>query len=186
MERVFEFFGREAVFGIAVVFVLLFGSMSENLGSHFVIGAFFGASLLSKDIFGTTLFSDLENTLHSISGGFLAPIFFAYLGLNFTANIFSSPIFIIAILFVSMTSKVAGGYLGARWIRMSRVHALGAGIILNGRGIMELVVANIALQKGLIDQKLFSALVFMGVVTTVVTPLLFRQWVMPRLSEAQP
>jgi Kef-type K+ transport system membrane component KefB len=56
---------------------------------------------------------------------------------------------------------------------MSQREALGAGIILNGRGIMELVVANIAYQKELIDQSLFSTLVIMGIFTTVITPILF-------------
>jgi Kef-type K+ transport system membrane component KefB len=68
---------------------------------------------------------------------------------------------------------------------MSKAEALGIGIILNGRGIMELVVANIALQRGFIDQKAFSALVFMGVFTTVITPILFKRLVLPRLAAAK-
>lgn len=182
VERTMAFFGREALFGLAVLFVLLFASMSETLGSHFVIGAFFGALLLSRDVFGTSLFSELENTLHSITGGFLAPIFFAYLGLHFSIATVRSPLFVLSVLFASVASKILAGWLGGVWAKVSSEEALGIGIILNGRGIMELVVANIALQRGFINQELFSVLVLMGIFTTVITPILFRRFVMPRLA----
>lgn len=175
MEKAQQFFGREAIFGIAILFVLVFASMSENFGSHFVIGAFFGALILNKDVFGTSLFCEVENTLNSISAGFLAPIFFAFLGLSFSVKSFSSPFFVLMVLAVSISSKICGGFVGARWAGMPRTDALGVGIILNGRGIMELVVANIAYQRGFIDQALFSTLVLMGLLTTVITPILFRR-----------
>lgn len=181
LHRVIRFFGREALFGIAVLFVLLFASMSETLGSHFVIGAFFGALLLSQDVFGTSLFSELENTLHSITGGFLAPIFFGYLGLQFSLNTLRSPLFVLAVLTVSIGSKILAGWIGGRWAKLDSTRALGVGIILNGRGIMELVVANIALQRGFINRGLFSTLVLMGVVTTILTPILFRKYVLHEL-----
>jgi len=186
LEKIIGFFGREALFGIAVLFVLLFGSMSETLGSHFVIGAFFGALLLSRDVFGTSLFSELENTINSITSGFLAPIFFAYLGLRFSVSSMQSPFFVLAVILVSVGSKILAGYLGARWVKMSKTEALGVGIISNGRGIMELVVANIAYQRGFINQELFSVLVLMGVFTTVITPILFRRFVYSKVQTQQP
>ena len=166
---------------LAVLFVLIFASMSETLGSHFVIGAFFGALLLSPSVFGTSLFSELENTLHSITGGFLAPIFFAFLGLQFSVATLKKPFLVLSILIVSIGSKVLAGWLGGRWAKLDRTSALGIGIILNGRGIMELVVANIALQRGFIGKDLFSTLILMGVVTTVLTPILFRRFVLTKL-----
>ncbi|NQW45063.1 MAG: cation:proton antiporter [Deltaproteobacteria bacterium] len=166
-------FGPEAIFGVAIIFVLFFGSMSETLGSHFIIGAFFGALLLSRDVFGTSVFSELQNTIQSLTSGFLSPIFFAYLGLSFSVQSLAHPLMIIGVLLVSIFSKILGGYLGGKLLKMTHLEALGAGIILNGRGIMELVVANIAYQKGLINQNLFSTLIIMGIVTTMMTPLLF-------------
>jgi Kef-type K+ transport system membrane component KefB len=168
-----DLFGREAIFGVAIIFVLFFGSMSETLGSHFIIGAFFGALLLSRDVFGTSVFSELQNTVISLTSGFLAPVFFAYIGLSFSVKAFSHPSIIVAVLVVSVITKLLGGYLGGRLLRMTQREALGAGIILNGRGIMELVVANIAYQRELIDQNLFSTLIIMGIFTTVITPILF-------------
>ncbi len=182
IRKIMNLFGREALFGIAIIFVLAFGSISEAIGSHFVIGTFFAGLLISRDVFGTTLYAELENTLHSITDGFLAPIFFAYLGLYFSLDTFASLLFVIVLVIVAIAVKVGAGYFGARWLKMGHYEALGIGIVLNGRGIMELVVANIALQRGFVDQKAFSALVFMGVFTTVITPILFKRQVLPYLE----
>lgn len=175
LEQVMEFFGREALFGIAVLFVLIFGTISEGLGTHFVIGTFFGGLLLSKDVFGTNLFGELEHTLNSIAGGFLAPIFFAYLGLLFDLHGLTNVGLVTSVLFVAVFSKILAGLLGGRIMGLSTRDSWGLGIILNGRGIMELVVANIALQRGFIGKDLFSILVLMGILTTVLTPVLFRR-----------
>ncbi len=178
-------FGPEAIFGVAIIFVLFFGSMSETLGSHFIIGAFFGALLLSRDVFGTSIFSGLQSTLLSLTSGFLGPVFFAYIGLSFSVHAFSQPGMVLGVLLVSIATKILGGYLGGRILKMSQLEALGAGIILNGRGIMELVVANIAYQKELIDQDLFSTLIIMGIVTTVITPMLFAKTKLGSISRAR-
>ena len=107
------------------------------------------------------LFSELENTLHSITGGFLAPVFFGFLGLHFSLSTLRQPGFVICVLVVSVGSKILAGWLGGRLAKLDATRSLGIGIILNGRGIMELVVANIALQRGFINEGLFSTLVLM-------------------------
>lgn len=63
--------------------------------------------------------------------------------------------------------------MGGRAIGMSNREALGLGFILNGRGAMELVVASIALERGFIGHGMFSVLVLMGVVTTLLAPISF-------------
>lgn len=180
-EKLVDVVGPEALFGILVVFVLAFGSMSEMLGFHFVIGAFFGALLIDRKFFLASRFSELDHTLRSVTDGFLGPVFFATIGLEFQAGKIASLDFAAAVLGVSIASKLASGWLGARLIGLSPTDALGIGIILNGRGVMELVIASIAYHRGFIGQGLFSVLVLMGVVTTVITPLLFQRWVMPRM-----
>jgi Kef-type K+ transport system membrane component KefB len=173
VHKLQDLFGPEAVFGVAIIFVLFFGSMSENLGSHFIIGAFFGALLLSRDVFSTSIFSELQSTISSLTSGFLGPVFFAYIGLSFSIHALSHPGIVVGVLLVSIATKLLAGYLGGRLLNMSQREALGAGIILNGRGIMELVVANIAYQRKLIDQDIFSTLIIMGIFTTILTPILF-------------
>lgn len=178
-EKLVAVFGAEALFGIVVAFVLVFASVSEVLGFHFVIGAFFGGLLINKDLFLAARYADLEKTLASITGGFLAPLFFAYLGLEFNLLEMSSAAFVIAVLVVSVASKIVAGWLGGRLIGLPQRDALGIGIILNGRGVMELVIASIAFDRGFIGRGMFSTLVLMGVVTTLLTPVLFRRFVSP-------
>ena len=181
-RRFVEWVGTEALFGVLVLFVLIFSSVSESLSFHFVIGAFFGALLIDKKFFAPQHYKDLEHTLNSVSGGFLAPVFFAYLGLQFQLSSISSVGFVAVVLLISVASKVFAGWLGGRLIGMPNARAFGIGIILNGRGIMELVIASIAYERGFINQGLFSTLILMGVFTTMITPLMMKQWVIPRLK----
>ena len=90
--------------------------------------------------------------------------------------------FVAVVLAVSILTKILAGWLGGRLIGLSKSDSLGIGFILNGRGVMELVIASIAYDRGFIGQDLFSVLVLMGVVTTMITPLMFRKWVMPQLE----
>lgn len=181
LTQIMNLFGKEALFGLIILFVLLFGSLSENLGFHFIIGAFFASALISREALGKDHFEKLEEIIDSVSSGFLAPLFFGYIGLHFRMDFLRAPLFPLLVLLAAMGSKIWAGWIGARWLKMSRAEALGIGIILNGRGIMELVVANVGLQQGIIDTETFSALVLMGVVTTVLTPLLFRKFVLSDL-----
>jgi Kef-type K+ transport system membrane component KefB len=182
-EKLVDLVGNEALFGILVLFVLVFGSISEALGFHFVIGAFFGALLIDRKFFLASRYHELDLTLRSITEGFLGPVFFAYLGLEFNLEALRPVGFVLIVLIVSIVSKIAAGWLGGWLIRLPPPHPLGIGIILNGRGVMELVIASIAYERGFINQGLFSTLVLMGVVTTMMTPLMFRKWIMPRLEK---
>lgn len=166
-------FGPDALFGIVVVFVLVFGSISGALGFHFVIGTFFGALLIDQRHFMASRYEDLKRTLGSVTNGFLAPVFLASLGLEFHFAALTDAVFVLAVLGVSVVAKLAAGWWGGRLLGMSDREALGLGCILNGRGVMELVVASIAYERGFIGRELFSILVLMGVVTTLLTPLLF-------------
>lgn len=171
-ERLVRWLGPEALFGIVLLFVLAFGSVSEVLGFHFVIGAFFGALLLDKRHFLASRYNELKLTLNSVTGGFLAPVFFAYLGLKFDFDAIRDWGFVAAVLLVSVFSKLLAGWLGGRLLKMERRESMALGGMLNGRGVMELVVASIAYERGFIGPQMFSTLVLMGVVTTLITPWL--------------
>lgn len=174
-ETLIRYFGPEALFGVVIVFVMVFGSFTEMLGFHFVIGAFFGALFLDKRHFLASRYDDLRGTLGSITNGFLAPVFFAYLGLEFQAGAFSNIGFPVVVILVSILTKLFAGWLGGKLVGMPSRESIGLGCVLNGRGVMELVVAGIAYQKGFIGPAMFSTLVLMGIVTTFLTPLLFKR-----------
>ncbi|WP_370263158.1 cation:proton antiporter [Limnobacter sp.] len=174
-ENVIRIFGPEALFGMVVMFVLVFGTVSEALGFHFVIGAFFGALFLDQKHFMASRYKELQGTLGSITNGFLAPLFFAYLGLELHPIAVEDLDFPIVVIVVSVLTKLFAGWWGGRITGMGHREALGLGAVLNGRGVMELVVAGIAYQKGFIGPTMFSTLVLMGIITTFLTPILFKQ-----------
>jgi Kef-type K+ transport system membrane component KefB len=174
-ESMIKVFGPEALFGIVIVFVLVFGTISEALGFHFVIGAFFGALFLDKKHFIASRYKDLQGTLGSITNGFLGPIFFAYLGLELQLVSLSEWEFPLIVIVVSIVTKLCAGWLGGLMVGMGHRESMGLGTVLNGRGVMELVVAGIAYQNGFIGPTMFSTLVLMGIVTTFLTPIFFKQ-----------
>lgn len=185
LTRVINLFGKESLFGLTILFVLVVGSLSEELSSHFVIGVFFGGLLISKDAIGPALYKSLEETLNSITTGFLAPIFFAFIGLNFSwspLQSFWGICFAGALIAVSIGSKVISSKIAGKWAKVDPKVALGIGIILNCRGTMDLVVADIALTRGVIGTDLFSSLVLLSVVSTVLTPILFSKLVFPHIK----
>ena len=107
--------------------------------------------------------------------GFLAPIFFAGIGLEFQFSSIENYPLLILIIVISFASKIIGGYFGSRIARHNHKTSLAIGIGLNARGIMELVIANIAFKAGIISLEIFSMLVIMGVFTTICTPFLLKK-----------
>lgn len=162
--------GKESLFAVVFAFILIFASVSELVGLHFVVGAFFGAMLISRARIGEENFKNFEKTTNSITMGFLAPVFFACIGIEFNIASIDNYGLLLAVLVASFMSKIGGGFLGARIAGYSNEEAVTLGIGLNARGIMELVIANIALAAGVIDTSIFSILVIMGLLTTIVTP----------------
>ena len=167
--------GRESAFAIVLLFVLAFASFSEALGLQFVVGAFFGSMILGYEVLGRARFLEVQKTASDITMGFLGPIFFAAIGLEFDAASLRNWELVTAILVAAFAGKIFGGYLGGRLARLTKEESWTIGVGLNGRGIIELVIANIALANGLIGEGLFTALVLMAVVTTFVTPFLLKK-----------
>lgn len=167
--------GKETLFALTVAFVLLFATLSEAMGLHFVVGTFFGGILLSARVIGRQNFEEVRRTASAVAMGFLAPVFFALIGLEFDLATLSSWGLVAAVLATAFAGKVLGGYWGGALAGLGRRERWIVGLGLNGRGIMELVIANIALANGFIGPRLFSVLVLMAIVTTIVTPVLLRR-----------
>jgi Kef-type K+ transport system membrane component KefB len=107
--------------------------------------------------------------------GFLAPIFFATMGISFNITSLDNVVLLSVVILASFFSKIFGGYLGGKIAGFSNEKSLTLGLGLNARGIMELVIANIALVKGFIDISMFSILVMMALLTTILTPILLKE-----------
>jgi Kef-type K+ transport system membrane component KefB len=166
--------GNDTRFAVVLLFVIAFASFSEFLGLDFVVGAFFGSMLISHEAIGRKNFTRIQETASAVTMGFLGPIFFAAIGLEFNASSLRDWKIVVSVLIISFMGKILGGYVGGRLAKLNSQESWAIGLGLNGRGVMELVIANIALTSHFIGPELFTTLVLMAVATTFATPFLLR------------
>jgi len=174
---------KGATFALPFIVALGFAFLADYLGLHFVIGAFFGTLLVAEHVVGDRDAKEVRAATAAITQGFLGPVFFAFIGLSVVVKSLADAPLVLSILAVAVLSKFIGGYVGARWSKFSLRYSVAAGIAMNGRGAMELVVAAIGLELGLIDETLFSILVLMGVVTTFLMTLGLRFTLPPDIRD---
>lgn len=170
----------EIEFSIALIIALAFGIGAEYAGMHFIIGALVAGLFLRENTFGEHA-KALENKMSGVTLGFLAPIFFVSIGLNVDLSALSTaPIFVITLIAVAIVGKLLGCGIPARLSGFSFRESMAIGIGMNGRGAVEIIVATIALNSGIFSRPeptpalvsvLFSSIVIMAVVTTVIVPL---------------
>jgi Kef-type K+ transport system membrane component KefB len=166
---------KEPVFAVTLLFVIVFAALAEALGLHFVVGAFFGSVLLNHELLGQQQFEQARKTASAVSMGFLAPLFFASIGLAFDPSGLTDVWLTLGVVTVAFVGKIFAGRIGGWLAGMKPAESWALGMGLNARGIMELVVARIGLSSGLVGPGLFSVLVLMGMVTTIVTPTLLKR-----------
>jgi Kef-type K+ transport system membrane component KefB len=123
-----------------------------------------------------TLTRDLRAKLEPFTVVLLLPMFFTFSGLNTQLSIMADPSLLLATIFILAASILAKGgacWAAARLTGQDNATALGIGALMNARGLMELIIINIGLQRGIIGVELFSMLVLMAVVTTLMASPLF-------------
>ena len=140
--------------------------MAEGLGIHAALGAFFVGVALSRQF---EAHDEAREVIYQFAVSFFAPLYFVSVGLkvNFVEGF--DLLLVAVVLAVACLGKLAGASLGAWLGGMPPRHALAVGFAMNARGAMELILATIALQEGLIDQRIFVALVFMAIVTSLMS-----------------
>ena len=186
-ERAFRKRGElsDNLVAVIVVLVLVSALATEWLGIHLLFGAFLMGAIMPKT---PDFVSYLLPKFESVTVVLLLPLFFAFTGLRTRIGVgggraiwFYSALVIV----VAITGKLGGSMFAARLAGMPWREAASLGILMNTRGLMELVILNIGLDIGVISPAMFSIMVLMALVTTfMTTPLL--EWVYPaRLLKAQ-
>jgi Kef-type K+ transport system membrane component KefB/nucleotide-binding universal stress UspA family protein len=160
---------------VAITFVLLFLSSwtTELIGIHALFGAFLmGAIIPREGGFARALAEKLEDLVVIV----LLPTFFALSGLRTQIGLLDSAedwLLCGLIIVVACLGKFGGSLLAARWTGLGWREASALGILMNTRGLMELIVLNIGLELGVISPTLFTMMVLMALFTTfITTPLL--------------
>lgn len=167
------FSAREAKgFTFALIMAFLFGVLAEMAGLHIIIGAYLAGLFVREGVVNKELMTKISDRFVSITYGFIGPIFFVSLSFHVTFEIFQTHFwFIIVLLTVAILGKLYGGGAGAMLAKMNRQEATVIGLAMNGRGAVELVIASIGLKYGIIDDAIFSILVVVAFVTTILPPI---------------
>jgi Kef-type K+ transport system membrane component KefB len=152
---------------------LVAGLATERIGIHALFGAFLVGVVVPHD---SVLADDVRNKLEDSIARFLLPVFFAFTGLRTQIGLvhsFRGWLICILIIATASVGKFGGGFAAARATGSDWREAASLGVLMNTRGLMELIVLNIGLDLGVISPTLFTMLVLMAVVTTVsTTPIL--------------
>ncbi len=171
------FAGRypEFIFIFAMMFAFLYAMIAELVGLSAIVGAFIAGISFER--------VNLTRSLSIREGaGYLkiifAAIFFVSLGIiaDFKALTPDVIIFLVVITVVAIVTKLVGCGLPARLIGMCREDALIVGFGMAPRGEVAMIVALIGLEKGFIEQGIFVVIVLMSLLTTVITPIIYRNW----------
>ena len=166
---------RDRILTLVVVLTLVWGAFSQWLGLEPVLGAF-AVGILFGQL--KRLPPDVTHKLESMTLAIFAPIFFAVAGLKVDVPALASPRLLgltLLVIGVATFGKVLGAYLGARFIaKQDSWTALSVGAALNSRGAVEIIVASIGLGLGILSQEVFSMIVVMAVVTSLLAPVLLK------------
>ncbi|MCP3141924.1 cation:proton antiporter domain-containing protein [Pyxidicoccus xibeiensis] len=151
---------------------------TELIGIHALFGAFLLGAVIPKE---GGLAAALAEKLEDVAVVLLLPLFFAFSGLRTQVGLLSSAdawLMCGAIILLACLGKFGGSAVAARLTGMRWREAGAVGVLMNTRGLMELIVLNLGLDLGIISPTLFTMLVVMALVTTfMTTPLL--KWIYP-------
>jgi Kef-type K+ transport system membrane component KefB len=158
--------------GAALILALLGGVVAERIGVHAIVGAFFAGIVLSE---GRAERASTHEVVYQLVMSLFAPIYFVSIGLR-TNFISSFDLVLSTVVFaVACVGKIVGATVGARLGGLPSRPALAIGFGMNARGAMEIVLASVAHEAGLVDERLFVALIITAVLTSILSgPIMAR------------
>lgn len=156
---------------VALATMALGAWFTDLIGLHAVFGAFVAGAIMPRNIA-----RDVILRIQPLAVTLLLPLFFTYSGLNTKIGLLNTPflwLMCLAVLVAAIAGKGVACWLAARATGVPHREAIGIGILMNARGLMELIIINIGLQRGIISEGLFATLVIMAVVTTLMASPIF-------------
>jgi len=170
--------------GVAMVALLLSALATQWIGIHALFGAFLLGAIIPHD---SPLAEQLGKHIENVVVVLLLPAFFAFTGMRTEIGLVSGWqdwLLCGLIILVATAGKFGGTLVAARLTGQSWRDSAALGVLMNTRGLMELIVLNVGLDLGIISPRLFAMMVVMALVTTIATtPLL--QWIRGREGEAE-
>lgn len=158
---------------------------TDMIHLHAVFGAFVTGACIPKGVMSR----DMISRIQPLAVALLLPLFFTYSGLNTKIGLLNYGYLwamCLLVLLAAIAGKFGACWLAARSVGLPQREAMGIGVLMNSRGLMELIIINIGLQRGIISEELFAILVIMAVVTTLMASPLFDALVGPDGKNVNP
>jgi Kef-type K+ transport system membrane component KefB len=166
------------VLAITLMLFMLCAYTADGIGLHAVFGGFLLGAVMPRG----ALTERAKALLEPFTVVLFLPMFFTYSGLNTQLTMVNNGellLVAVAVLIASTVAKFGACWAAARLSAQDNRTALGIGALMNSRGLMELIIINIGLQAGVIQPALFSMLVMMAIVSTLMASPVF-EWVYGR------
>ncbi len=164
---------RRRLIPLVLAFLLACALLTETIGIHALFGAFVAGVVMPPS---TEFRIFLKDKLEAFGSYALLPLFFAFTGLRTQVgflNNWKGWLLCAVIILVAIAGKLGGSMLMSRWTGMSWSRSFSIGVLMNTRGLVELVVLNIGYDLGILPARIFTMMVLMALVTTFMTgPLL--------------
>jgi len=160
------------VFTFVLTLVMFAAWVTDSIGIYAVFGAFILGTAMPRGLFAR----EIQWRLEPLTTNFLLPLFFVYSGLNTRLGLVDSILLwsvALVILLAACFGKGAACWLAARLNGEDNREALAIGTLMNARGLMELIILNIGLERGVITPTLFTIMVMMAIVTTLMASPVF-------------
>jgi Kef-type K+ transport system membrane component KefB/nucleotide-binding universal stress UspA family protein len=154
--------------------------ITNAIGVHTVLGAFVAGILVGQS---PILTRQIEGQLRALTTALFMPVFFGLTGLHTDLSVLADPsilLLAVGLILIASLGKFGGAFAGAKIGGFSNAEAVALGCGMNARGSTEVIVASIGLTVGVLDERLFSVIVAMAVVTTMAMPPTLR-WALARL-----
>ena len=166
----------EAGLVVGLALMSLGAWFTDLIGLHAVFGAFVMGAAMPRGV----VVRDIVGRIQPLTVALLLPLFFTYSGLNTKVSLLNTGLLWLmcgAVLVAAVLGKGVACWLAARATGIPNREALGIGTLMNARGLMELIIINIGLQRGIISEGLFATLVIMAVITTLMASPVFERLV---------
>jgi len=165
--------------GFILMLLMLGAWFTDFIRLYAVFGAFIMGTAMPRGVLTETL----QRFIEPLTTNFLLPLFFIYSGLNTKLGLVLSPdlwILTLVVVAIACVGKGAGCTVAALCHGETKWNAIAIGALMNSRGLMELILLNAGLERGLITPALFTVMVIMALVTTMMTAPVF-EWVSRRV-----
>lgn len=161
-----------------LAFVLMLCMLGAWFTDYIQIYAVFGAFIMGVAMPRGKFATELHRMIYPLTTALLLPVFFVYSGLNTKIGLVDTPYLWLltgVILIAATVGKGVACYGAARWHGESHREAMAIGTLMNARGLMELIILNIGLQRGVIEPALFAIMVMMAILTTLMATPVFER-----------